>query len=330
MRVIVLGGTRFIGLASVEELARAGHEVMVVHRGETEPNDLVGVQHLHVARAEFPSVRDALADFRPDAALDCVALTRADAELALAALPDGIRLVVMSSIDVYRAYSALMAGQHTESVPLDEASAVRDQRYPYRGQRPGLDDYEKLDVEEVFRARGGVALRLPMVYGAHDRQRREEFMLRRVRAGRRRIPFGSGGWLACRGYVGEIARGVRLAVETPGIEGEVFNFAERRTAPIRVWAEQILAAAQSDAELVRVSDDALPEDLKLTGAMSQHLLTDSSRAREVLGWVHADPLDGIRQSVRWHLEHPPADPDPGFDADDQALQAVQLGDRVQQ
>jgi hypothetical protein len=44
-----------------------------------------------------------------------------------------------------------------------------------------MDDYEKLDVEDAYRARGGVALRLPMTYGAHDRQRREEFILRRVR-----------------------------------------------------------------------------------------------------------------------------------------------------
>jgi nucleoside-diphosphate-sugar epimerase len=331
MRVIVLGGTRFIGRASVEELVRAGHTVMVVHRGETEPDDLVPVQHVHVPRADLVSAREELKRFEPDVALDCVALSRADADHALAALPDGVRLVVMSSIDVYQAYSALMAGQHTEPVPLDEGSAVRTKRYPYRGQRPGLDDYEKLDVEDAYRARGGVALRLPMVYGAHDRQRREEFILRRVRAGRQKIPFGSGGWLACRGYVGEMARGVRLALETPGIDGEVFNFAERRTAPIRVWAEQILAAAQSDAELVRVDDSALPEDLKLTGAMSQHLLTDSAKARTMLGWEHVDPLEGIKASVLWHLEHAPTEPDSGFEADDRALaQAVQLGDRVQQ
>ena len=210
-------------------------------------------------------------------------------------------LVVLSSIDVYRAYSALMANTHTEPLPLDEASPVREQRYPYRGQRPGMDDYEKLDVEDAYRARGGVALRLPMTYGAYDRQRREEFILRRVRAGRRQIPFGSGGWLACRGYVGEIARGVRLALETTGIEGEVFNLAERRTAPVRVWAEQILRAAGFEADLVKVRDELLPEDLAMTGAMSQHLLTDSSKARRVLNWEHADPVAGIEQSVRWHL-----------------------------
>jgi nucleoside-diphosphate-sugar epimerase len=131
--------------------------------------------------------------------------------------------------------------------------------------------------------------------------------------------------------VGEIARGVRLALETPGVEGEIFNFAERRTAPIRVWAEQILNAAGFEAELVRVADEVLPDDLTSTGAGSQHLQTDSSKARAVLGWEHDHSASGIETSVRWHLDHPPTEPDPGFEADDRALaQAVQVGDRAQE
>ena len=40
------------------------------------------------------------------------------------------------------------------------------------------------------------ALRLSMIYGEHDGQRREEFILRRVRAWRR-IPIGAGTSLDC-------------------------------------------------------------------------------------------------------------------------------------
>src|SRR5215216_4886134 len=104
MRVLVLGGTRFIGRATVERLANAGHEVLVVHRGQWEPDDLIKVQHLHIDRADLLGARDALRDFHADAALDSVALTRTHAETALAALPERLRLVVLSSIDVYRAY----------------------------------------------------------------------------------------------------------------------------------------------------------------------------------------------------------------------------------
>ncbi|HET6317717.1 MAG TPA: NAD-dependent epimerase/dehydratase family protein, partial [Chloroflexota bacterium] len=114
MRVAVLGGTRFIGRATVERLTEVGHEVLVVHRGETEPPELASVQHLHVARAELASVRQQLADFRPDAVLDAIALTRADAETSLSALPWNTRIVVLSSIDVYRAYSSLMGNRESD------------------------------------------------------------------------------------------------------------------------------------------------------------------------------------------------------------------------
>ena len=53
-------------------------------------------------------------------------------------------------MDVYRAYGSLMAGITTDAVPLTEASPVRVERYPNRGQHRDLDDYDKLDVEEVY------------------------------------------------------------------------------------------------------------------------------------------------------------------------------------
>lgn len=319
MRVIVLGGTRFIGRATVDDLVAHGHDVLVVHRGQLEPADLVPVEHLHVERQQLSTVREELAAFKADAVLDSIALTRADAEGALAALPAGLRYVVLSSVDVYRAYTALLNDTVSDPVPLTEDSPVRTARYPYRGTRPDMDDYEKLDVEEVYTAHGGTVLRLPMVHGAFDRQRREEFILRRVRAGRTRIPIGSGAWLTCRGYVGDIASGIRLALEHEHVGGEIFNLAEQPTATMRLWAERILQAAEFEAELVRVADAALPEDLRYTGSVAQHLLADASKARAVLGWEPGDPLDGLRQSVRWHLANPPTEPDPGFEADDRAL-----------
>src|SRR5262245_28452109 len=124
MRVIVIGGTRFIGRATVEDLVAHGHTVMVVHRGELEPPDLVSVQHLHVARRELASVRAELAAFEPDAVLDGIALTRADAQSAVDALPAGARLVVLSSVDVYRAYTGVLTDRDIERVPLDETSPV--------------------------------------------------------------------------------------------------------------------------------------------------------------------------------------------------------------
>src|SRR5258708_21571385 len=96
------------------------------------------VRHLHVERTQLASHRKDLADFKPDAAIDYRPLTRADVELVLEALPAGVRLVGISSIDVYRAFGALNHDRETDPVPLDETSAVSPNHDPYRGHMRGM------------------------------------------------------------------------------------------------------------------------------------------------------------------------------------------------
>jgi nucleoside-diphosphate-sugar epimerase len=317
MRVVVIGGTVFIGRSLVDQLHAAGHEVLVVHRGQHEPDDLAPVEHLHVDRAALGEARDELAKFRPDVLIDNMAMTRTAAQIVVDAVDPGVRLVVTSSIDVYRAYGALMAGTLTDAVPFDETAPVRAERYPYKDVMP---EYEKLDVEEVFLARGGTVCRLPMVYGEHDGQRREEPILRRVRAKRDRIPVGCGTWLPGRGYVHDIARGLMLVAEHDDVGGEIFNLGEERATPMGLLAAQILAAAGAEhIELVRVPDDALPEDLDILGFVGQHLNADASKARRVLGYTDTDPDEALRRTVAWHLANPPDEEDTDFSADDAAL-----------
>jgi nucleoside-diphosphate-sugar epimerase len=323
LRTIILGGTRFIGRAIVEELSGAGHELLIVHRGQLEPEGLPEAQHLHADRMDLGPHRAQLAAFKPDGAVDCRALTRADSEAVVTALPNNIRLVVVSSVDVYRAFGALNEDRETDPVPLDEESPVRPERYPYRGKMPGMHDYDKLDVEDVYLPRGGTSVRLPMVYGERDYQRREEFLLRRIRAGRDRIPFGAGTWLACRAYVRDVARGVRLLLGSSAATGEVLNLCEDRTFSMRMWAHMILEAAGSNAQLVRVADNVLPEDLKATGTLTQHIAASAHKARALLGWTTSDPAETLRTTVRWHLDNPPAEQDVDFSADDKALASIE-------
>jgi nucleoside-diphosphate-sugar epimerase len=322
LRIAVLGGTRFIGRAAVEELAAAGHELLIIHRGRLEPDGLPQARHLHADRAELPEHGDELAAFRPDAALDCRALTRADAESVVAALPAGVRIVVISSMDVYRAFGAVNQGRETDPVPLDEDSPVRSERYPYRNLAPDRHDYDKLDVEDVYLPLGATSLRLPMVYGERDYQRREEYILRRVRAGRKRIPFGAGTWLTTRGYVRDLARGIRLTLESGAAPGQALNLCEDRTYSVGLWSRMILEAAGSDAELVHVAEGVLPPDLEETGSLSQHIVATALRARTLLGWSTTDPAECLRASVAWHLANPPEQPELDFTPDDLALATV--------
>jgi nucleoside-diphosphate-sugar epimerase len=327
VRVVVIGGTWFIGRAIVSRLRSDGHEVLLVHRGKSEPDELTGpgIQHLHVDRADLAGRRADVAAFGPDAAVDVSARNGADARAALAALPDGIRLVAISSGDVYRAYEALHSGRQSDGLPLTESSPVRETRH--------VDgpEFENLEIEELYLPRGATSLRLGAVYGPHDYQRRFEFVLRRLRGGRRRIPIGSGGFLFSKVYVEDVAAavGLVLAAAPDVVAGAAFNVVEAVTAPFRLFAEQILAAAGgagAGVELVGVPDHHLPADLELTGALSQHLLMDASRIRTTLGWTETDPAQALRASVAWHLAHPPDDWSRDFTSDDEALaHAVSAG-----
>ena len=329
MRVLLLGGTRFIGLALVDELLAAGDDVAVVHRGEHEPVLPPQVEHIHTPRRDLPAHRDAVARFAPEAAIDLAAMTAADAEAALATLDPGIPLVAVSSIEAYRVFDSIYAGTVTDAVPLTEDAPLRDGPYPALdvAVSPGwdyeADQYDKLAVERLYLERGAAVCRLPMVYGPRDYKRREDFVLARVRAGRTRIPVGPGSFLASRGYAPELARGLRLAAErAPG--ASVFNLAERECAPIRLWGEEILSAAGHTAELVRVPEDLLPADMGLTAEIPQPWLVDPGKAARELGWVHAPWRECVGRSVRWHLDHPPG-PDEAtvdFAADDAALAAA--------
>jgi nucleoside-diphosphate-sugar epimerase len=316
MKVAVLGGTRFIGRRLVSDLVARGDDVLVVHRGETEPADLPECRHLHTSRAEFAAVAGQVRDFAPDAVVDMLAMSRSDVDGVLPHLPD-TQLVLLSSMDVYEAFWLVLdGGREGEPVPLNERSRVRTNRYPYQDARP---EYDKLEVEPSYVERGAVVLRLAMIYGEHDHQRREEFILRRVRGGRTRIPVGSGSWLWSRGYVGDVSAAIQATFGNPAVAGETINIGEPAVRTMRGWAQEILAAAGHEAELVTVPEAAVPEDMWITKTWDQHVVFDGYKASTLLDW-HPDADAGLARSVAWHLANPPADADPDFGPDDAALE----------
>ena len=181
MRVLVIGGTRFIGRHAVSKLAAEGCDVAVFHRGETEPPDLPPVGHIHGDRSDIASSLAELEAFGPDVVLDMVPMTARDADAVAETLGDlAGRVVAISSQDVYRAYDVVRRKDPgpPQPIPLTEDSELRSLRYPYRDDVPAdhpLADYDKILVEERYRAVHGMPatiLRLPAVYGPHDAQHR--------------------------------------------------------------------------------------------------------------------------------------------------------------
>src|SRR6266478_5058654 len=106
MRVLIIGGTGSIGQWAVHAVVESGHEVRVFHRGRTTVALPPSVSHIHGERLELPRFAPLFRAWAPDVVLDTFAYDRDDLALVNRATDEiRCRFVILSSMDVYRAYA---------------------------------------------------------------------------------------------------------------------------------------------------------------------------------------------------------------------------------
>src|SRR5262245_26160210 len=105
MRILIIGGTNFIGPLLVHQLIELGHEVTVFHRGKTQASLPPLVDHILGDRCQLAVHEAEFRRLAPEVVIDMIAYTERDAR-SLVETFRGIarRSVVISSADVYRAY----------------------------------------------------------------------------------------------------------------------------------------------------------------------------------------------------------------------------------
>src|SRR5438128_801430 len=104
-RILIIGGTGFIGPWVVRQLLREGHTVALFHRGQTTADLPSEVQHIYGARSDLPSFALEFTRFAPEVVLDMFPYGELDARIVMQTVRHVARRVVgISSMDVYRAY----------------------------------------------------------------------------------------------------------------------------------------------------------------------------------------------------------------------------------
>ena len=341
MRILVIGGTNFMGPLVVRTLHAQDHNITVFHRGQTPTNLPDSVQELLGDRRPLTNVASTLQKTEPELVLDMIPSGEQDAQEVMHTF-SGIarRVVSISSQDVYRAFGRV---NRKESSPVDprritEDSPLRENLYPYRADPPRdaddpqkwQDDYDKILVERVVMSDPslpGTILRLPMVYGPGDYQHRMFRFLKRMDDHRPAILLdeAEAQWKWTHGYVENVAAAIALAATEERAAGRIYNVGEPFTFTMAEWISKIGEAAGWQGKIVTIPQGRLPEPLQWGINAEQHIVVDSSRIRQELGYKeHIDIDEAIQRTVNWERAHPPAQIDPkDFDyaAEDTILSA---------
>jgi nucleoside-diphosphate-sugar epimerase len=333
LRFVVLGGTRFIGPYVVRELAEAGHEVTVFHRGETEADLHSSVRHVHGDFGELEQRLPELGDPAPDVVIDMVPyIAKSGGHGVLHFKGIAGRGIVLTSCDVYRAFARFWRSEPgaPDPLPLTEASPIRRKMAPDRTSMHV--DFDNVEVEDAVLSDTHFAvtsLRLPATYGPGDRQHRLHELVGRMDDARPTILIDErfAGWRWARGYVEDVAAAIALAAAHERAAGRIYNVAQPKAYSETQWAQMVADVHGWRGEIVPVPHAAMPEPMRMDYDERQEFVVSSDRIRNELGFEERVPLnEGLRRTIEWERANRPTGAEPDYEAEDRVL--AQLGPGV--
>ncbi|HEU5363410.1 MAG TPA: hypothetical protein VFU56_08710 [Gaiellaceae bacterium] len=242
MRILVLGGTQFLGRHTVDVALARGHDVTTFNRGRTRPELFPGVEKLHGDR---DGGLDALSGRSFDAVLDTSGYVPRVVRETIDVLGDVGHYTFVSSISVYADLST----------PPTEGSAVRELEAPTEEWREAYGEL-KADCEDVVRERfpDAFVVRPGLIVGPWDPTGRFTYWPERIAAGGRVLapapPDADAQVIDARDLAGWIVRAAE-----DGLAG-TFNAVDRPVTRATLL-DTCRGVARSDAELVWVDGDFL-------------------------------------------------------------------------
>jgi UDP-glucose 4-epimerase len=327
LKILVTGAAGFINGYLVPELLEAGHDVIglddfskygrLVKSYDDHPRyrfvegDAKDVGLLRELAADCDQVVAAAAmiggisyfhEFAYDLIAENERILASTFDAAIAAHRDGHleRIVVISSSMVYESATVFPTpegAQLTSPPPLSTygfqklaseyfaKGALEQYRLPYTILRPfncvGIG--ERRAVRDTDVMSGNVKLALSHVV--------PDLVLKVLKGQDPLHILGDGSQVRHYTYGGDLARGIRLAMESPKAVNDDFNLSTARSTTVLELAEAIWTRIHgSDREFRYVSDPPFEHDVQLR-------VPDVSKARDVLGFEATTTLDGMLDEV---------------------------------
>ena len=308
MRILIMGGTRFIGVYLTKVLLSKGHEVVLFNRGNNPP-PFPGVQQITGDRSDPEQLKEKLQKENFDAIFDNNGRELSDTQ-PLAEIFQGRvqHFVYVSSAGVYLSSQEM---PHLEGDPVDPKSR-------HKGKHQ----------TETYLAQSGLpwtSIRPTYIYGPKNYNDLEAWFFDRI-VKNRPIPVpGNGMAITQLGHVEDLAKAMAAVLDNQKAIAQIYNISGERYVTFdglaKVCAE---AAGKSSKEVKIVHYEPKNFDFGKRKAFPmrvQHFFADIHKAMADLNWKpEYDLLSGLKDS--FHNDYLPSgrgDKDLDFSVDEEIL-----------
>jgi nucleoside-diphosphate-sugar epimerase len=303
MDVLVIGGTGPSGPLIVNGLHQRGHQVTILHTGKHEVDTLPpqsAVPHIHADPFDEASFRDGLGGRTFDVVFAMYGRLRMITEVLVGRTP---RLFSIGGVPVYPAFF-----NATDSFPTG-------MRLLSREPDAGVGEEAAQKVRRIWESEqlvferhpDATHFRYPYIYGPNQVMPREWPIVRRALDRRPHLIVAEGGLsVITHSFVENAAHAVMLAVDqVDRSAGRSYNISDDYLLTIAQVAEVVMDTVGHQMELVSLPTElARPARSLLQTDTAHHRITDASLIREELGYRDlVDPIEALRGTIRWQLEH---------------------------
>ena len=311
MRILIMGGTRFIGVYLTKALVEQGHEVVLFNRGK-KPAPIEGIQQIHGDRQDIEQLKEKLKEEQFDVVYDNNGRELSDTKPLVELFKDQVKqFVYVSSAGVYL---------KSDQMPHIEGDAV-DPNSRHKG---------KFETE-AYLAESGVpwtAIRPVYIYGPQNYNPLEAWFFDRI-VRDRVIPIpGNGLHFTQFCHVQDLASAMVAVLGNPQALGQIYNISGDRYVTFDGLAKAAAIAAGKSADDLKIVHYN-PKDFdfgkkKAFPLRPQHFFADIHKAQTELNWQpEYDLISGLKDSFnRDYLLSNQQDTDVDFSTDDQILSAL--------
>ncbi|MBD2729401.1 NAD-dependent epimerase/dehydratase family protein [Nostoc sp. FACHB-892] len=312
MRILIMGGTRFIGVYLTQLLVEQGHEVVLFNRGNRPAPSLEGVGQIIGDRTDATQLKAKLSHESFDVIFDNNGRELTDTQPLAEIFQDRVQhFVYMSSAGVYLKSDQL---PHVEGDPVDPKS-----------RHKGKHETEGYLTQSGFPF---TSIRPTYIYGPRNYNELEGWFFDRI-VRDRPIPIpGNGLHITQLGHVKDLALAMTKVLGNEQAIGQIYNISGDRFVTFDGLARASAIAAGKSPDAVKIVHyDPKKFDFGKRKAFPmrvQHFFASVNKAQTELNWhPEYDLISGLQDSLENdYLANAKDKAEVDFSVDEEILQAV--------